>query len=167
MPKLSANYDRDESEAERLDRNYGELLQELRVAQTGVQVLFAFLLGIAFTQRYTSLQTYQRYFYVVTLIAAACTAIFLIAPVAVHRLLFREHRKDEVVAFTSRLAAIGLTFLALSMLTSVLFVLDVVLNLTASIIVTAVLAFTIAVVWWLLPAAQKARTDRSRNSQSV
>jgi hypothetical protein len=158
IAEVSKDYDRDEPEAERLDRNYSELLQELRVAQTGVQVLFAFLLGIAFTQRYTALQTYQRYFYVVTLVAAACTAIFLIAPVAVHRLLFREHRKDEVVDFTSRLAAIGVAFLAISMLSSVLFVLDVVLNLAASIVVTAVLAVTILVVWWLLPARQKARS---------
>src|SRR5438067_382188 len=159
-PSLHAS-GRYETEEERLDRNYNELLQELRVAQTGVQVLFAFLLGIAFTQRYTALQSYQRYFYVVTLVAAACTAIFLIAPVAVHRLLFREHRKDEVVDFTSRLAAIGVTFLAISMLSSVLFVLDVVLNLTASIVMTAALALTILVVWWVLPARQKARSSGS------
>ena len=60
-----------ESEAERLDRNYGELLQELRVAQTGVQILFAFLLGIAFQTRFTEIESYQRGIYLVTLVAAA------------------------------------------------------------------------------------------------
>jgi hypothetical protein len=152
---MGEGYERDESEAERLDRNYGELLQELRVAQTGVQVLFAFLLGIAFTQRYSSLVQYQRVFYVITLIAAACTAILLIAPVAVHRLLFREHRKDEVVDFTSRLAASGLAFLAISILSSVLFVLDVVLSLTASIIATSALGIMIVTVWLLLPSRHR------------
>ena len=68
-------YTRDESEAERLDRNYNELLQELRVAQTGVQVLFAFLLGLAFTQRFADLQQYQRIFYVVTLVAGLVAAL--------------------------------------------------------------------------------------------
>src|SRR4051794_17136668 len=158
---MGGGYERDESEAERLDRNYGELLQELRVAQTGVQVLFAFLLGIAFTQRYSSLVEYQRIFYVITLISAACTAILLIAPVAVHRLLFREHRKDEVVEFTSRLAASGLAFLAISILSSVLFVLDVVLSLAASIIATSALAVMIVTVWLLLPGRHR-RNDRNK-----
>jgi hypothetical protein len=156
---MSGSYERNESEAERLDRNYGELLQELRVAQTGVQVLFAFLLGIAFTQRYSSLVEYQKIFYVVTLIAAACTAILLIAPVAVHRLLFREHRKDEVVDFTARLAAAGLAFLAVSILSSVLFVLDVVLDLTAAIIATSMLAIVIVGIWVLLPLRHRRTTD--------
>lgn len=154
---MADDYTRDESEAQRLDRNFSELLQELRVAQTGVQVLFAFLLGIAFTQRYSSLVQYQRVFYVVTLIAAACTAILLIAPVAVHRLLFREHRKDEVVEFASRLAGSGLTLLAISILSAVLFVLDVVLSLAASIITTAALAIVIVVLWVLLPLGQRRR----------
>ncbi len=156
---MGDNYSRDESEAERLDRNFSELLQELRVAQTGVQVLFAFLLGIAFTQRYTSLEQYQRIFYVITLIAAACTAILLIAPVAVHRMLFREHAKDEVVEFTSRLAAAGMVFLALSILSSVLFVLDVVLSLAASIVATAVLTVLIIAVWFAPPAPRARRGD--------
>ena len=71
------------------------------MAQNGVQILFAFLLGIAFQSRFTHLQPYQRGMYLVTLIAAACAAIMLIAPVAVHRLLFRRHQKDELVVLTS------------------------------------------------------------------
>ncbi len=162
MADREQKYSRTESEAARLDRNFGELLQELRVAQTGVQVLFAFLLGIAFTRRYGELGGYQHLLYVITLVASACTAILLIAPVAVHRMLFRVHLKDEVVDFTSRLAAIALVFLAISMLSAVLFVLDVVLNLTAAVSVTGVLALLIAVVWYALPARVRARHNLHR-----
>jgi hypothetical protein len=142
----------DETEAERLDRNYGELLQELRVAQTGVQILFAFLLGIAFQQQFTKIESYQRGIYLVTLVAAACAAIMLIAPVAIHRMLFRRHQKNELVVITSRLAATGLVFLAIAILSAVLFVLDVVVNLSVGIVVTGVLAALIATLWYLLPS---------------
>jgi hypothetical protein len=145
-------YDRDhENEAERLDRNFNELLQELRVAQTGVQILFAFLLSIAFQNRFTQLESYQRGIYLVTLVSAACAAIMLIAPVAVHRMLFRRHRKAELVGVTSRLAAGGLIFLGIAMLSAVLFVLDVVVNLTVAIVVTAVLGLLIGTVWYAVP----------------
>src|SRR5579875_1571606 len=90
-------YRRDESEAERLDRNFNELLQELRVAQTGVQILFAFLLSIAFQHNFTKLSAEQRDLYIGTLVSAALAAVLIIAPVAAHRLLFRQHRKDTLV----------------------------------------------------------------------
>src|SRR6266581_6983428 len=106
-------YSREESEAQRLDRNYAELLQELRVAQTGVQILFAFLLTIGFQQRFASITTFQRGVYVTTLVAAAVAAVLLIAPVAVHRLLFGRQLKNELVTFTARLAVGGLVFLAI------------------------------------------------------
>jgi hypothetical protein len=145
-------YNRDgESEAQRLDRNYGELLQELRVAQTGVQILFAFLLGIAFQQQFTKIESYQRGIYLVTLISAACAAIMLIAPVAIHRMLFRRHQKNELVVMTSRLAATGLVFLAIAVLSAVLFVLDVVVNLTVAIVVTGLLTLLIVGLWYVLP----------------
>jgi O-antigen/teichoic acid export membrane protein len=146
-----------ESEAERLDRNYGELLQELRVAQTGVQILFAFLLGIAFQTRFTTIEPYQRGIYLVTLVAAACAAITLIAPVAVHRMLFRRHQKQELVVLTSRLAATGLVFLAMAILSAVLFVLDVVVNLTLAVVFTGVLALLLIGMWWVLPTEVRRR----------
>ncbi len=80
-----AEDERGESEAERLDRNYGELLQELRVTQTGVQILFAFLLTLAFTQRFAQITSFQRGTYVVTLLFAAGAAALLIGPVSFHR----------------------------------------------------------------------------------
>ena len=123
-PEVSddAGYRRDESRATRLDRNFGELLQELRVAQTGVQILFAFLLSIAFQQRFNTLDDLQTGLYLATLVGAAVAAILLIAPVAAHRVLFRRHRKDEVVALTARLAAFGLGFLAVAVLGGVLLI---------------------------------------------
>src|SRR5262245_48883411 len=92
----SDRYVRRESEAARLDRNFAELLQELRVSQTGVQILFAFLLSIAFQQRFQDLTDAQLRHYLATLISAALAAVFLIAPVPIHRLLFRLRLKEEL-----------------------------------------------------------------------
>ena len=87
---------RDETDQERLDRNFLELLQELRVAQTGVQILFAFLLSLAFTQRFGVLTRIQRDIYIVALLAAAVAAALFIAPVAWHRVLFRQIGRAHV-----------------------------------------------------------------------
>jgi hypothetical protein len=133
------------------------LLQELRVAQTGVQILFAFLLGIAFQNRFTEIESYQRGIYLFTLIAAASAAIMLIAPVALHRMLFRRHQKHELVVITSRLAATGLVFLATAILSAVLFVLDVVVNLTVALALTGVLAILLVGLWWMLPIEVRRR----------
>lgn len=110
---MSSPQPRHETEAERLDRNYGELLQELRVAQTGVQILFAFLLGTAFTPRFVDLTSAQRGLYVATLTLAAWSAATLIAPVMYHRLVFRRRLKDEIVEMTHRCAIVGLTLMLL------------------------------------------------------
>jgi hypothetical protein len=150
-------YSRDESEAERLDRNYSELLQELRVAQTGVQILFAFLLGIAFQQRFTTLHEYQRNLYIVTLVSASCSAILLIAPAAMHRVLFRRHMKDQVVEFTARFATAGLCFLAIAVLSAVLFNLDVVAGLPLAVSVAGGLGALVITTWLLLPLASRYR----------
>jgi hypothetical protein len=144
-------YHRDESEAERLDRNFNELLQELRVAQTGVQILFAFLLSIAFQQNFTKLSDAQRGLYVGTLVSAALAAVLIIAPVAAHRLLFRQHRKDTVVNFTAHLAGIGLVFLAISVVAAVFLVSSYVAGVATAIGVSAVVALMVATTWALLP----------------
>jgi hypothetical protein len=156
--QASGGYSRDnESEAERLDRNYGELLQELRVAQTGVQILFAFLLGIAFQQQFQKIQDYQRDIYLVTLTSSACAATLLIAPVAIHRMLFRRHQKNELVIMTARLAAAGLVFLAIAILTALLFVVDAVSNLTTAIIISGFVAVLLASMWYALPLSFRRR----------
>jgi hypothetical protein len=154
---LGQGYVRDEPEWERLDRNFSELLQELRVAQTGVQILFAFLLAIAFQQRFHVLTADQRNLYLATLASAGCAALLLIAPVAVHRVLFRRNLKDEIVAVASRLAAAGLFFLALSVVLAVLLVVDVVAGLVPAIVLASVMAVLVLALWVALPLHVRAR----------
>src|SRR5947209_10039375 len=96
-PPAPDGWGRTETVLERWDRNFSELLQELRVAQTGVQVLFAFLLTLPFTNRFERITEVQRGTYVVTLVAAAAATALLIAPVSYHRLVFRQGRKPQLV----------------------------------------------------------------------
>jgi hypothetical protein len=148
---------RNESEAQRLDRNYDELLQELRVAENGVQILFAFLLSIAFQQGFKSRTSFQRDVYVFTLICTAIAAAQLIAPVAVHRMIFREHRKDELVRMTSRLALGGLSFLLLALLGAALLALGYVLNEIVAIALVAGLSVVFFWLWLALPLRMRNR----------
>lgn len=145
------SYRRDESEAERLDRNYGELLQELRVAQAGVQILFAFLLTIAFQPRFAELDGFQRTVYLVTLLCSALAVCCFVAPVAAHRMMFRRGVKDELVAFTSRMAAAGLWLLALAVVGGVLLVVELVTSRSAALIAAGGLALVGAVLWVAVP----------------
>jgi len=143
-------------EEERLDRNYNELLQELRVAENGVQILFAFLLSIAFQQGFRSTTDFQRGVYVVTLICVAIASAQLIAPVAVHRMIFRQHRKEELVRLTARLAVSGLVFLAVALLGAALLVFDYLLSTRAAIVLTAILGAVFLAFWLGLPLAARA-----------
>jgi Family of unknown function (DUF6328) len=153
------SYVRDESDAVRIDRNYSEQLQELRVAQAGVQILFAFLLGIAFQQRFESITDFQRSVYIITLICAAIATALFIAPVAVHRVMFRRHLKDELVDFTGRTAVGGLVFLALAMLGALLLIVDLVVGPVAAGILTAVMALLFLYFWYLLPVRWRSGTS--------
>ncbi|PJE97951.1 hypothetical protein CUT44_01445 [Streptomyces carminius] len=149
--------ERRETPLERDDRNFVELLQELRVIQVGVQILFAFLLTLAFTQRFTELDAVQRGTYLTTLLLAVASSILFTAPAALHRVLFRRGAKRLIVEVSSRLAGAGLVVLALALTGAVLLVVDVVLGRTAGIAVAAgVLAFCGA-VWALLPFGLRRR----------
>lgn len=117
--------DRHETPLERADRNFGELLQELRVTQTGVQILFAFLLTLAFTPRFPALDGVQRATYIATLLLAVLAAALFTAPAALHRALFGRGAKPQIVQMSSRLAAVGLGVLMLALAGSVLLVVDV------------------------------------------
>jgi hypothetical protein len=151
------HYARRETEAERLDRNYNELLQELRVSQTGVQILFAFLLGIAFQQRFSSITSFQRAVYVITMVFATLATIQLIAPVAIHRMIFRLRRKDDLVRITNRLAIGGLTSLMFAVLGAVLLVLDYVLSAVGAFTIVGCLAILFAWLWVALPLRERNR----------
>jgi hypothetical protein len=145
---------RDESAADRLDRNYGELLQELRVAETGVQILFAFMLSIAFQQRFQALDDVQRTIYVITLLFCTLSIALLVAPVAFHRLTFRQGLKDELVRITNALALAGTSFLLLAVLGGVLLIFDYVVGRGFAMAVTAVLAVLFISLWVVLPLSR-------------
>src|SRR3954454_9325638 len=115
---------RNETQLERCDRNLVELLQEVRVVQTGVQVLFAFLLTAPLAPRFPDLSTFQRLTYFATLLAAGAAAILLIAPTAYHRILFRLGDKEHLVAVANRLTLAGLACVALSMVGALMLVSD-------------------------------------------
>jgi hypothetical protein len=134
-----------------LDRNLAELLQELRVAITGVQVLFAFLLGLAFTQRFAELDDLQLTVYTVTLLATALATVVLIAPVSFHRLVFRRRRKAVLIAVADRLLLVGLALLVLAISSGVLLILDVVLGRTAGIVGGALVLLVGVLTWYGLP----------------
>lgn len=149
-------HQRDESEAERLDRNYNELLQELRVLQAGVQILFAFLLTIAFQQRFSSVTDFQRNVYLVSLINASLATVCITAPVAFHRIVFRRGMKDELIVAATRYVAAGLTFFALAMVGAVFLVLDYLLSLTIALSVAGGLAAVFLALWVVWPAVARA-----------
>ena len=148
---------RDETEAQRLDRNYGELLQELRVAQVGVQILFASLLTVVFSQRFATISSLQRGTYVVALLAAACSVALLVGPVAFHRIVFRHSQKDDLVQVAHRMALGGLACLAVAIVGAVLFILEEVLGQTPALWYSAGVAAVFVVLWVVVPVVSRVR----------
>src|SRR6201991_4896818 len=149
---------REETEDERLDRNLGELLQELRVALPGVQVLFAFLLAVPFQQRFSSISDFDKDMYFVTLLLTALSAALLIAPSAYHRLTFRYQQKHRLVFVSNRLAIPGLGVLALAMTCAILLVTNVLWGTVATTVVTTVAVLTMfGVLWVALPLRRRLR----------
>ena len=149
---------RDESPLERADRNYNELLQELRVAQTGVQILFAFLLTIPFQQRFGEMVgTGLRQEYLATLLVTAAATALLIAPVTMHRILFRQGLKPELVTVADRLAKIGLACLALAVLLAVFLIVSVVSANDTAFWFIGGLGLLFAVTWVIIPVWLRAR----------
>ena len=126
----------DESEKERWDRNFADLLQELRVAQTGVQILFAFLLTLPFSSGFPNVTAFQKDTYVLALITAAFATAMIISPVAFHRALFRQGRKPELVRYAHKMASGGLAFMLIAMVSSVLLITDYLLSIWPAVILT-------------------------------
>jgi len=138
---------RGETPLQRADRAYGEVLQEIRVAQTGVQILFAFLLALAFQARFVSVTHPQRVIYAVTLMLCAAATALLIAPAAFHRLVYRRRLKQHLVEAASRLALAGLILLMFSLVSAVLLIMDVIFGTgLAAILASGTLAWFFT--WW-------------------
>src|SRR3954463_8171455 len=141
-----------------LDRNLAELLQELRVAITGVQILFAFLLGLAFTARFATLGGFEVGLYTVALLSTALATIVLIAPVSFHRLVFRRRLKAALIVVADRLLMIGLGLLVLAISSAVLLILDVVLGRWQGLVGGGLVGLAGALTWYALPVwARRAR----------
>ncbi|MEU9102297.1 DUF6328 family protein [Streptomyces sp. NPDC048361] len=161
-----ADSGRDETAEERADRKWGDLLQELRVAQTGVQILFGFLLAVVFQQRFTSLSSTDRTIYVVTVVLGAATTGALIGPVSLHRMLAGRRLKPQTVTWASRLTVVGLVLLLCTMASSLLLILRVALHSALAPWLVAGVVCWIVCCWFVLPAvAHRHYRDREPSDQ--
>jgi hypothetical protein len=150
MPDMPNPSEQEESEQERLNRELDQLLNELRVAMPGVQVLFAFLLTVPFQQRFTQVTDFQRDVYFATLLAATAASALFIAPTAYHRLTFRARDKPALIRISSRLAVAGLVSLAAAMNGAVLLVTDVLFDSTTVTITVGVTGTLFVGLWFVL-----------------
>jgi hypothetical protein len=146
---------RPETEAQRDDRNLGELIQELRVVSLGVQVLFGFLLSLPFTVRFGRLDTFQRDLYLASLVLSAVATTLLLGPVAYHRLVFRRGLKEDLVRFASMMATLGLAAVGGAVLVAVLLVTDYVAGPLPAALITAFVACLLGGVWYLMPITRR------------
>ena len=151
---------REETQFERTDRNLAELLNELRVALPGVQVLFAFLLIVPFSQRYNTITEFERDLYFGVLICTALASMLLIAPSIHHRLEFRKRDKEFLVVTANRMTIAGLTLLAVAMTGAITLITHVLFGTTTAVITTAAIAVGFATVWYAIPLRRLAVTRR-------
>lgn len=146
----------DESQQEQLTRNWNELLQELRVAQTGVQILTGFLLTIPFTDRFTQLDDRQVTIYLTVLVGSVVTTCMIVAPASFHRVLFRQRERNWLVSAANVSARAGLTLLAVVSSGVVLLVFDVVVGTTAGIVASALVLALFVGLWLVTPLLVRA-----------
>jgi hypothetical protein len=151
---------RDETPEERLDRNLSELLQELRVALPGVQVLFAFLLAVPFQPHFADISEFEKRVYFVTLLCTALSAALLISPSAYHRMTFRLQEKEHLVFLANRLTIAGLTFLAVAMTGAIMLITSVLFGTAATVVASAAAVVTFALLWYGLPLRRRLRSSR-------
>ncbi|MGW8987505.1 DUF6328 family protein [Streptomyces parvus] len=142
---------REETQEERADRQWSELLQELRVAQTGVQILFGFLLAVVFQSRFEDLGDADRNIYVVTVMLGSATAAALIGPVSYHRLLTGRRMKPETVIWASRMTVLGLVLLFCTMCSTLLLILRVALHNETALWLVGGMALWFLVCWFVFP----------------
>ncbi|MEU6578227.1 DUF6328 family protein [Streptomyces sp. NPDC046805] len=151
---------RDESEEERADRMWGELIQEVRVAQTGVQILFGFLLTVVFTPKYDHLAHSDQVIYIVTVVLGASATGALVGPVSLHRLVSGRRVKPRAVRLASRMTFVGLILLLATMTAALLLILRVATHAGyVPWLVAAVVAWYL-LCWYLLPLWFRRRTTR-------
>lgn len=148
---------------ETLNRNWDELLQEIRVTQTGVQILTGFLLTVPFSNRFTELTAFQRDVYLAVLAGSVLTTGLVVAPVAFHRVLFRQRRRQLLVESGNRFAMAGLAMLALTVSGAILLVVDIVLGRIAGWAAGGAILVVLALLWAVLPRVADTVDDRPHN----
>ena len=151
--------DRDETEAQRLDRNWSGLLQELRVAQTGVQLLTGFLLTLPFQQRFTQLDGVMRTVYLVTVACSIGATVLLVAPVSMHRLLFRRHRLNTVVSAAHTFAMVGIVLLGVALAGVAVVIFDTVIGRTGAWVAGACTLLALIAFWYVTPLLGRSDKD--------
>jgi hypothetical protein len=157
-PERDSQWDeqaRHETQTERLDRNWGDLIQELRVLQTGVQFLTGFLLTLPFQQKFATLTDAQVALYLCTVAASIAATGFLQAPVSVHRALFRRHRRRRTVLLAHRLSIVGMTLLAVAVIGVAALIFDVTKGAAAGFTAAAVTAIGLGVLWVFIPLRER------------
>jgi hypothetical protein len=154
-PRLHRESGRPETEEERADRNLSDLLQELRVALPGVQVLFAFLLTVPFSQRFDQLSSFDQKLYYGVLITVALATVLLVAPTAGHRILFRRQQKEFIVTISNTLSLIGLFLLAIAMTGAIALISDFIFGATTAVISAIVMALAFAGFWYVGPLRRR------------
>ena len=142
---------RDEPDSERLGRNVTDLLNELRVASSGIQVMFAFLLVVPFNAGWKQASSFDRWVYFATLLCIAAAAVLLIAPSVHHRLLFRHHQRDYLVRVGTRLAIVAAGFIAVGLTGILVLVSNFVFGTVAAVTVGIAAAIVVVAVWFALP----------------
>jgi cation transport ATPase len=140
------------------DRQVAEILQELRVAITGGQILFGFLMTVPFAQRWTQTDDFQRTLFLITLVAIATATGCFIAPTAAHRLRFHQGDRSFLVAYGNAAAIAGLLFLLTAMTSAMLLVTDFVFSRTTAVVATAAVGMVLLILWFAVPLSRYART---------
>lgn len=148
---------RGETPAKRLDRNWSELVQEIRVVQTGVQLLTGFLLTLPFQQRFSQLTHPEKALYLATVCLSISATAFLQAPVSVHRGLFRRHQREQAVQTAHYLSMVGIALLAGAIIGVAALIFDVVAGTTSAIVVTVATVVVLAVLWLAIPLGMRDR----------
>ena len=150
----------DESRKERVDRELIELLNGLRVALPGVQVLFAFLLVLPFQQGFSAIEEVARHVYFAALVASAVASALLIAPSVYHRLNFRRRNKEQMLHDSNQMAIVGMAFVAAGIACAIFLVTDVVYGPGAAVFATIVTVAVYAALWWALPLWRRRQPDQ-------
>jgi hypothetical protein len=151
----------DEDKQDRLNRELIELLNELRVALPGVQVMFAFMLTVPFSQRFTAVTSSQKNVFFVAFLCTAAATAFLIAPTAYHRIQFRSRDKERMLKTSNALAIVGTFFLAVALTLVVFVITDILFGAPWSQVVTGATGLLFAALWYALPLARRGREGGS------